>query len=520
MDQLQHLNSIIQEDATPLMQPGVISIRPGYKLEDGWPSKTPVIVVTVSRNAKNLTFPHQLSGVPIDVRHATPVEEFRFQQPEKALALAQRKPEFRGDAFQGEIYQVAQGVFVTSSADTLRGRKPEIQYTAPAGVQLQSVVNTFPIICHASPDAGWPTLRDFLALTQTKLTVSLYDFTSKHILDSLIGNLQARQSLELTLDHPAKNPTADQTDPETIDALKSALGDKFGSSWALVQSNPAISAWIFPTAYHIKVAVRDSKAIWLSSGNWNNSNQPDIDPINNPQSSDQTTARKSDRDWHIIVENEDIAGQFEAFMAHDFNVAATEQTQHNAFLMADVEMPEDFRGTATVDFVFHAPLRIDDEEVILTPLLTPDPGVYQAKMLELIQNAQTSLYIQLQYIHPPNGSADADFTALIDAVGSKIQNGVDVRIILSQYQLNSGWLDRLQSAGIDLSNVKIQTGVHNKGFVIDSKLVVISSQNWSGDGVLRNRDAGLVIENQKAAKYYEQVFLHDWTRMATQSVNQ
>ena len=33
--------------------------------------------------------------------------------------------------------------------------------------------------------------------------------------------------------------------------------------------------WIFRTAYHIKVAVRDHSTFWLSSGNWNNSNQPE-----------------------------------------------------------------------------------------------------------------------------------------------------------------------------------------------------------------------------------------------------
>ncbi len=40
--------------------------------------------------------------------------------------------------------------------------------------------------------------------------------------------------------------------------------------------------------------------------------------------------------------------------------------------------------------------------------------------------------------------------------------------------------------------------------------VLVSSQNWSGDGFLRNRDAGLIVEDAEIAGYYEAIFLDDW----------
>ena len=92
---------------------------------------------------------------------------------------------------------------------------------------------------------------------------------------------------------------------------------------------------------------------------------------------------------------------------------------------------------------------IEYEAVTITPLLTPDAGIYQPAMLNLIRSATEKLYIQLQYIHPSDKNEDADFTALIDAVIDRIQANVDVRIILSQWQLSQGWLERLQAAGID-----------------------------------------------------------------------
>ena len=38
------------------------------------------------------------------------------------------------------------------------------------------------ITLSASPDAGWPALKAFLAGTAQTLTVGLYDFTSAHVL--------------------------------------------------------------------------------------------------------------------------------------------------------------------------------------------------------------------------------------------------------------------------------------------------------------------------------------------------
>jgi phosphatidylserine/phosphatidylglycerophosphate/cardiolipin synthase-like enzyme len=44
--------------------------------------------------------------------------------------------------------------------------------------------------------------------------------------------------------------------------------------------------------------------------------------------------------------------------------------------------------------------------------------------------------------------------------------------------------------------------------------VLVSSQNWSADGTLRNRDAGVIIENADIAKYFEAIFLDDWNLRA------
>jgi phosphatidylserine/phosphatidylglycerophosphate/cardiolipin synthase-like enzyme len=147
------------------------------------------------------------------------------------------------------------------------------------------------------------------------------------------------------------------------------------------------------------------------------------------------------------------------------------------------------------------------------PILTPDN--YADLILALINSAKKSFYMQTQYVNYSDKPEDTKFAALVAAVAKKINDGLDVRLIMSQYETNDK-LEQLQDAGLDLSHVRIQANVHNKGIIVDSKIVAVGSQNWSGDGVLRNRDATVIIYNEDAALYWEAIFIHDWTKMATQ----
>jgi phosphatidylserine/phosphatidylglycerophosphate/cardiolipin synthase-like enzyme len=50
--------------------------------------------------------------------------------------------------------------------------------------------------------------------------------------------------------------------------------------------------------------------------------------------------------------------------------------------------------------------------------------------------------------------------------------------------------------------------------VVDTKKVLVSSQNWSSAGVLDNRDAGVIVECGPVAAYFEKTFLHDWNTLS------
>jgi len=529
MPKFADVGQLIVQNVNAFRKPGVLLVRPGYHIDAGWPVGDPIIIALVSAkrgDAAAYGLSTQIDGVPVEVREASPLERIKSMRPDTYVTLKERSrtehhtPEF---PFEQD--------FATTSLEAAAARGPskrKIDYQPP-GLPLDPITDTFTIICNASPDAGWPTLRDFFSRIDQKLTVGMYDFTSAHVLAALEEALAERgitHNLSLVLDHPTRNPTADQSDEDTEQDLEGRLRDALSFAWAPVRSSPEVTEWIFPTAYHIKVAVRDSKELWLSSGNFNNSNQPEDAPVSEPDPAQaEEVFKKSDRDWHVVIAHQQLAELFEAFLLNDRSSALQAQgrpmalAELEALAEQTVELAEtNPAAVARAPRKFFSPV-IVTEQMTVQPLLTPDlapdgtSGIYAEKMLELISNANQSLYIQLQYIHPSDKAEDAPFATLLNAVADRASAGVDVRIILSQWQ-NTQWMERLQAAGIDTSLVRIQNGVHNKGFVVDHQRVVVSSQNWSGEGVLQNRDAALIIDNASVARYFEEIFLHDWDNLA------
>src|SRR4051794_22805251 len=479
--------AVIARNLGVFARPGVLSVRAGYLFTDGWPrGGRPAIVVTVADASRaNSSLPEAVEGVPVEVRPAsdrkraalTGAATWPLGSPPDSGAPPVLADELRPD---GSAVPPARFEVAAAAAG-----KPQLSYTPPEGVPLSPVTGPVTVQACASPDAGWPVLQAFLAGVQQTLTVGLYDWTSAHVLDWFTQHLTGK-TVRLVLDHPAKNPTADQTDEQTVTALRSALDSDLSQAWALERADPLAAAWIFPSAYHIKVAVADSARVWLSSGNWNNSNQPDIDPAHNAV--DATAARSRDRDWHVVIDSPQLAATFEAYLRHDLTVAAQHQ-QTPAQAAAELDAPA-LAPVAILPAVesppfaqFFAPTTVTDTMTI-TPLLTPDPGSYAAHVQTLIASAQHTLYLQFQYIELPTGSTPASpaFTALVAAVIDRQRAGVDVRIVMSQYE-TKGYLEQLITAGLDVTNgVRIQPNVHNKGIVVDGTTVLVSSQNWSNAG--------------------------------------
>lgn len=533
------IDRVIRKNWSKLRKKGVIAVRPGYTFTGGWITNQQAAVAIVDKKGKvppRSALPSQIDDVHVDVQEATPLERLRHTNAAEYAQISTARPEYHAPAAPFERTMNKRGAppapvprYASMPAEKKRKApaKVAINYSAsppplPAAATLNPVTDRMTITCHASPDAGWPELQSFFSGIETKLTVGLYDFTSAHILKAFIQSMADNRKLAMVLDHPGDNQTADQSDEQTRAAILKAMGARAAIDWALDGFDPLVSAKAFPSAYHIKVAVRDSAAFWLSSGNWNNSNQPAINPTITFNAAVAAIAKKSDRDWHVIVQHAGLARVFEAYLTRDLQMAQRHQlpspvpptglkrkTQHQK-----VESGLDRRVPPVAPSQYFKPATFTDTMTI-QPLLTPDN--YGPNMLSLIKSATKSIFVQTQYIRPPKNDPNGVLVMLLGAVRDQIRAGLDVRIILSEFEQASG-LDALKDLGIDTSLVKLQNGVHNKGFVIDSSVVALGSQNWSDQGAATNRDATVIIRHAGAAQYYEQIFIHDWTQMARQQL--
>ena len=344
------IDRVIKRNLSRLKRPGVLTVRPGYEFADGRLTGRSAIVVTVDRKRARVApaqrLPEEVDGIPVDVRPSTAMQRLRAKAPARHALLARFGPKKDREPAWPHERRVSDGKLVSSlprpqhPAWHAMAKKPQIQYT-PAKPALAKVSRPMTILACASPDAGFTVLAQFLEAAKSRLTVGLYDFTSGDILKTLTSVIAKRRlPYKMVLDHPALNQTANQSDAQTVQAIGKA--DRNATvMWALTETDPDTTKWIFPSAYHIKVAVRDGNAFWLSSGNWNVSNQPNL-AVETPSRGALDTA---DRDWHVVVMDEGLAKLFEAYIEHDYAVAsgaqagrAAQQKQLKAAIEAAVKL--------------------------------------------------------------------------------------------------------------------------------------------------------------------------------------
>lgn len=500
-----------------LKLPNVLGVRPGFKFRDGWITHEPAVVVTVLRKIPEgelrpeEVIPKTLDGVPVDIAPANPLQQLRAAQGKAAARGAAALPE--------EEPLILPGAEAVAAAEQERSSDKGHGYRKPDGLQLKPVKGAMSITFHASPDAGWPTLKKFFQSVEHTLTIAMYDFTATHVFDGLKSALaRADGTLRLNLDFTpnGQRRPGEMLEPEIVDGLTQALGDRFEFTKAAVHV-------LYPNAYHIKVAVRDGKAFWLSSGNWQNSNQPPDDVSRLDPAAQRKLFSSHNREWHVVVEHPALAKLYESYIKFDMSESRRVAGEAERALepeLPDMLVPEetaefDERAAAVPVRVFK-PLKIDfttADPVRVQPLLTPDN--YQENVLKLIESAEKRLYIQNQYIKPRTDSPEA-FRRLYEAVAKKMADGLDVKIILRREGDVRAMIESLETVGIltDGEHLRLLTGCHNKGIIVDSETVMVGSHNWSGDGAVFNRDASLIVYDARPAAYYEKIFLHDWENRA------
>lgn len=260
-----------------------------------------------------------------------------------------------------------------------------------------------------------------------------------------------------------------------------------------------------PYAYiHSKVAVRDNESVWIGSGNWKASSHP-------------IPGNEGNRDWGVIVQDDNLATMVLNHLAFDENEAKDHVTP---VLASDAptgwSMPESssvIGQTATgIEGDFEATL-----------LVCPDNCIDE--LVKALDGAESEILLSLQYLDMDWSWGWGD-NPIVEALENAAQRNVRLRLILNGAYLDEdiqSVVDRFNeewnfTMGYDTSAVVMSsdeevTKLHNKGIIIDGEHVLVSSINWGDSALVRNREMGLMLSSTSVAQVYIDSWYEDWNRL-------
>ncbi len=159
------------------------------------------------------------------------------------------------------------------------------------------------------------------------------------------------------------------------------------------------------------------------------------------------------------------------------------------FLSGCIKIPELFPEEIPVSNLPAEALFIDKE------------AIYN-QTLTLIESAQTSIYIEQAVFNDPY---------LIQLLITKSRSGVDVRVLLDQWQkANRITLDTLKSQNVSVQFYPAQKGQinHTKYLIVDQKRALIYGPPWTENGFLAH-DLAVELSGKSAWKAAT-IFSKDW----------
>ncbi len=148
------------------------------------------------------------------------------------------------------------------------------------------------------------------------------------------------------------------------------------------------------------------------------------------------------------------------------------------------------------------PRQDDRVEVLFAP--TGEKRMLEERIAGEIRNAEREVRVAMFH-----------FTSdrLIRALAARRRAGIEVRLLLDAAQTDPGLLERLRAADLDVRLVTPRTEkarFHHKFCVLDAKVVVTGSYNWTILGDVANHENVILVRQERAAAAYRDEFDRIW----------
>jgi phosphatidylserine/phosphatidylglycerophosphate/cardiolipin synthase-like enzyme len=102
---------------------------------------------------------------------------------------------------------------------------------------------------------------------------------------------------------------------------------------------------------------------------------------------------------------------------------------------------------------------------------------------------------------------------LVQALAERRRAGLAVRILLDRLQSDDDFVRRLQAEGLEVRRVtprQPEARFHQKYAVLDAKIVVTGSYNWTVQGDIANHENVVILRHEAAARAFHEEFEKTW----------
>ena len=359
-----------------------------------------------------------------------------------------------------------------------------------------------------SPDSSFREIANAIENAQETIYVNLYQFHNLYLMDHLIDAIINRSvNVKVLLEGDPVN-RIDDTERYIAEQIVNAGGEvRF-----MINDEDIHDRYKYD---HAKYAIIDNRSTMVMSENWKNTGVPVNTTFGN-------------RGWGIIIYNPNVTSYFRNVFFEDWK---PESKDSLPFTCDDPDYgcpPPDFAPNRSIPtWTYSHPFTSANISGLfnISPVLAPDTSLLQTKsIIGMIKGAKESVYIEQLYIYKDGWSYADPKNPLLDAAINVARRGCDVRIMLNPTYscvANQATIDYVRGIAAENVSLKLEakfsdiesTGLnktHNKGVIVDRNKVLISSINWNEHSARKNREVGVIIENDAVGEYYTRVFLYDW----------
>lgn len=143
----------------------------------------------------------------------------------------------------------------------------------------------------------------------------------------------------------------------------------------------------------------------------------------------------------------------------------------------------------------------------VTPVTDRD---YFSHAYRILSEAEESIHIVAFELKYYRSFPDSLQNRLVRQLIYAHERGVDVKVVVDEFSEQDNAYDIMTENGVEIKYDGRDRTTHAKLIIVDGRIVLIGSTNFSYYGLEKNREANVLIEDEAVAQYYENYFQGVW----------